>query len=127
TKDGKYVSVGSIEPQFYALLLEKTGLAGTALPPQNDRAAWPAMKETMIALFKTKTRDEWCALMEGSDVCFAPVMTIAEAPSHPHAKARHAYVDVGGAPQPAPAPRFSRTKEEFTTPAPKAGEHTDEI
>ena len=127
TKDGKYVSVGSIEPQFYALLLEKTGLAGTELPPQQDRAAWPAMKERMIAIFKTKTRDEWCALMEGSDVCFAPVLTIAEAPRHPHATARNAYVDVGGAPQPAPAPRFSRTAAAFKTPAPKAGEHTDEI
>ena len=127
TKDGKFVCVGSIEPQFYALLLDKTGLAGTELPPQNDRAAWPQMKDRVAAIFRTKTRDEWCAIMEGTDVCFAPVLSIAEAPKHPHAEARHAYVDVNGAPQPAPAPRFSRTREEFRRPAPKRGEHTEEV
>ncbi|MBI2206472.1 MAG: CoA transferase [Candidatus Rokubacteria bacterium] len=127
TKDGKYVSVGSLEPQFYALLLEKTGLAGESLPPQMDRDAWPAMKERFAAIFRTKTRDEWCALMEGSDVCFAPVLSIAEAPHHAHAKARQAYVDVLGAPQPAPAPRFSRTRQEVDRPAPKRGEHTEEV
>jgi len=127
TKDGKFICIGSIEPQFYALLLEKTGLAGTELPPQNDRATWPQMKENVAAIFRTKTRDEWCAIMEGTDVCFAPVLSIAEAPKHPHAEARHAYVDVNGAPQPAPAPRFSRTREEFRRPAPKRGEHTEEV
>ncbi len=127
TKDGKYVSVGSLEPQFYALLLEKTGLAGEPLPSQMDRDTWPAMKERFTAIFRTKTRDEWCALMEGTDVCFAPVLSIAEAPHHAHAKARHAYVDVLGAPQPAPAPRFSRTREAVDRPAPKRGEHTEEV
>ncbi|MBI1733640.1 MAG: CoA transferase [Candidatus Rokubacteria bacterium] len=127
TKDGKYVSVGAIEPQFYALLLEQTGLAGETLPAQMDREAWPALKERLAAIFMTKTRDEWCAVMEGTDVCFAPVLSIAEAPQHPHAKARAAYVDVAGAPQPAPAPRFSRTRVEMRRPAPRPGDQTDEI
>jgi alpha-methylacyl-CoA racemase len=127
TKDGKFVSVGAIEPQFYALLLEKTGLAKDTLPPQMDRDAWPAMKDRLAAVFRTRTRDEWCAIMEGSDVCFAPVLSIAEAPAHPHARARAAYVDVAGAPQPAPAPRFSRTRPEVSRPAPRRGDHTEEI
>jgi alpha-methylacyl-CoA racemase len=128
TADGKFVSIGSIEPQFYALLLEKTGLAGAGdLPAQMDRAAWPAMKERLAAIFKTKTRDEWCALMQGSDVCFAPVLSIAEAPEHPHAKARDAYVDVEGVRQPAPAPRFSRTTPEVKRAAAARGTHTDEV
>ena len=92
-----------------------------------DRDVWPAMKERLAATFRTKTRDEWCALMEGSDVCFAPVLSIAEAPKHPHAKARGAYIDVAGAPQPAPAPRFSRTRPEMRRPAPRRGAQTNEI
>ena len=84
TADGKYVSIGSIEPQFYAELLRLTGLEGEELPWQQDRAAWPAMKERLAAIFRTKTRDEWCELMEGTDVCFAPVLTIPEAIEHPH-------------------------------------------
>jgi alpha-methylacyl-CoA racemase len=127
TKDGKYVSIGSIEPQFYELLIEKTGLKGQELPAQHDRKAWPDMKKRMEAIFKTKTRDEWCAVMEGSDVCFAPVLTMSEAPHHPAAKARNAYVDIAGFMQPAPAPRFSRTKEQVRGPAPKRGSHTAEV
>ena len=127
TKDGKYVSIGSIEPQFYALLLEKTGLKGQDLPAQHDRAKWPEMKKKFTEIFKTKTRDEWCAIMEGTDICFAPVLTMKEAPSHPHAKARNAYVDVQGFQQPAPAPRFSRTPGSVKGPAPKRGVHTEEI
>jgi alpha-methylacyl-CoA racemase len=128
TADGKFVSIGAIEPQFYGLLLEKIGLAGASdLPSQMDRAAWPAMKERLAAIFKTKTRDEWCALMEGSDVCFAPVLSIAEAPQHPHARAREAYVDVEGVRQPAPGPRFSRTAPEVKRAAAARGTHTDEV
>ncbi|HEX2890322.1 CoA transferase, partial [Vineibacter terrae] len=127
TKDGKYVSIGSIEPQFYELLLETTGLKGQELPAQHDRAAWPQMKSRLEAIFKAKTRDEWCAIMEGSDVCFAPVLTMSEAPHHPAAKARNAYVDVAGFMQPAPAPRFSRTKEEVQGVAPKRGSNTAEV
>ena len=127
TKDGKYVSIGSIEPQFYALLLEKTGLKGQDLPAQHDRAKWPEMKKKFTDIFKTKTRDEWCAIMEGTDICFAPVLTMNEAPHHHHAKARKGYVDVSGFMQPAPAPRFSRTPGSVKGPAPKRGVHTEEV
>jgi alpha-methylacyl-CoA racemase len=127
TRDGKFVSVGSIEPQFYELLLEKTGLKGESLPAQMDRKAWAQLKSRMEHIFRTKTRDEWCAIMEGTDICFAPVLTMKEASQHPHAKARGAYVDVSGFPQPAAAPRFSRTKEGVKGPAAKRGQHTDEI
>lgn len=127
TKDGKYVSIGSIEPQFYALLIEKAGLSGQNLPAQHDRAQWPMMKAKLEDVFRTRTRDEWCQIMEGSDVCFAPVLTMSEAPHHPAAKARNAYVDVGGFAQPAPAPRFSRTQEAVPRPAPKRGVNTEEV
>jgi alpha-methylacyl-CoA racemase len=127
TKDGKFVSIGSIEPQFYALLLEKTGLHNETLPKQMDKTQWAALKAKLEGIFKTKTRDEWCAVMEGTDICFAPVLTMMEAPHHPHAKARGAYVDVAGFAQPSAAPRFSRTKEAVQGPAAKRGEHTDAV
>ena len=126
TKDGKYVSIGSIEPQFYQLLLEHTGLAKQELPHQFDAERWPEMHERLAAIFRTKTRDEWCAIMDGTDVCFAPVLTIGEAPQSAHAKARRAFVDVGGVLQPGPAPRFSRTGTELGRPPAWPGEHTDE-
>ncbi|HEX4888773.1 MAG TPA: CaiB/BaiF CoA-transferase family protein [Alphaproteobacteria bacterium] len=126
TKDGKYVSVGSGEAKFYALLLEKTGLAGAAdLPPQMDQSQWPAMKERLRKIFLTKTRDEWSALMEGSDVCFAPVLNFEESIAHPHNVAREAFVTVDGFTQPAPAPRFERTKSEIRKPPSVQGEDTD--
>ncbi len=125
--DGRYISVGSIEPQFYAELLDKTGLADEDLPAQMDRSAWPAMKERVADTFRSKTRDEWCEIMEGSDVCFAPVLTIGEAPHHPHVTARDTFVDVAGITQPAPAPRFSRTATAAPTAAPHAGQHTDDV
>ena len=127
TKDGKFVSVGSIEPQFYDLLLEKTGLKGETLPSQMDRKAWAQFKSRLAHIFRTRTRDEWCAIMEGTDICFAPVLTMKEASQHPHAKARNAYVDVQGFPQPAAAPRFSRTRESVKGPAARRGQHTDEV
>jgi alpha-methylacyl-CoA racemase len=126
TKDGKYVSIGSIEPQFYAQLLELTGLSGEPLPHQMDRSSWPKLKERMAAIFKTRTRDEWCDVMEGSDVCFAPVLSLAEAPEHAHMKARNTFVEVEGVRQPGPAPRFSRTPGVIERPPAHAGEHTDE-
>jgi alpha-methylacyl-CoA racemase len=126
TRDGKHVCVGSIEPQFYALLLEKTGLAESDLPAQNDRAAWPAMRARLAAIFRTRSREEWCALMEGTDVCFAPVLSMAEAPRHPQAQARAAFVELDGVTQPAPAPRFSRTKPEARPPR-ESGADTDEV
>jgi alpha-methylacyl-CoA racemase len=127
TGDGKYVSVGAIEPQFYAILLDKLGLAAADLPAQMDRSAWPALKERFAAIFKTKTRDEWCGIMEGTDICFAPVLGIAEAPDHPHGRARQAYVNVEGAWQPAPAPRFSRTPAAAPSAAPERGAHTEDV
>ena len=111
--DGKYVSIGSIEPQFYALLLEKMGLDPTVFREQMKKARWPELKEKLAQAFKTKTRAEWCALMEGSDVCFAPVLDLDEAPQHPHNVARQSFVEVDGVTQPAPAPRFSRTPPEI--------------
>jgi alpha-methylacyl-CoA racemase len=126
TKDGQYVSIGSIEPQFYAELLEKTGLAGEELPRQMDRSQWPAMKQRMEALFKQKTRDEWCRIMEGSDVCFAPVLSMGEAYDHPHNVARGTFPEAFGTRQPGPAPRFSRTRPEIQGPPAHPGQHTDE-
>jgi alpha-methylacyl-CoA racemase len=127
TADGRYVSIGSIEPQFYAELLRLTGLEGEDLPNQNDRSQWPELKERLAAIFRTKTRDEWCELMEGSDVCFAPVLAIPEATEHPHNVARGTFVDVAGITQPGPAPRFSRTPGEIRRPPAHAGQHTDEV
>jgi alpha-methylacyl-CoA racemase len=128
TSDGKFVSIGSIEPQFYARLLEHTGLAQEAdLPHQMDRTQWPAMKERLEAIFKTKTRDEWCALLESDpELCFAPVLSMAEAHAHPHNKERETFVEVAGIIQPAPAPRFSRTPGAVSSPPAHAGQHTDE-
>jgi alpha-methylacyl-CoA racemase len=126
TKDGKYVSLGSIEPQFYAELLQLTGLDKEPLPHQMDRAHWRPMKQRLTTLFKTKTRDEWCTLMEGTDVCFAPVLTIPEAYEHPHNIARKTFVEVAGVKQPGPSPRFSRTPGEIKRPPPHPGQHTNE-
>jgi alpha-methylacyl-CoA racemase len=127
TRDGRYVSVGAIEPHFYALLLEKLGIAAEELPPQTDQSRWPEVKRRLAEIFKTRTRAEWCRLLEGTDVCFAPVLSIAEAPSHRHAQARGAYVDVDGFLQAAPAPRFSRTPGRVQSTAPGPGAHSDEV
>ena len=126
TKDDKFVSVGSIEPQFYAALVELTGLGDGTAPPQMDRASWPELKEQLAAIFLRKTRDEWCEILEGHDVCFAPVLSMAEAPDHPHMAARGTFTEVAGIRQPGPAPRFSRTPGAITEPPPHAGQHTDE-
>jgi len=109
TKDGKWISLGSIEPQFYREMLEKTGIADPEFAAQMDRSAWPALKKKLASVIRTKSRDEWDAIMLGSDVCYAPVLSLAEAPGHPHNVARKTFVDVEGMTQPAPAPRFSRT------------------
>jgi alpha-methylacyl-CoA racemase len=127
TSDGRFVSIGSIEPQFYAELLALTGLADDeSMPKQMDRSAWPDLKLRFEALFKTKTRDEWCEIMEHTDVCFAPVLSLAEAPQHPHNVERGTFVERNGVVQPAPAPRFSRTTPEIQRPPSFAGQHTDE-
>ena len=127
TKDGKFVSIGSIEPQFYALLLEKTGLDPQEFAAQNNPNKWPEYKEKMIEIFKSKTRDEWCEIMEGTDVCFAPVLDYKEAQKHPHNIARKTYIEVDHITQPAPAPRFSRTASEVQSGSPYAGQHTEEV
>ncbi len=110
TADGKWVAIGSIEPQFYAILLDKLGLAEDAeFARQNDFALWPGLKARLEAIFLTRTRDEWCALMEDTDICFAPVLSLSEAPQHPHNVARGTFIEADGVLQPAPAPRFSAT------------------
>jgi alpha-methylacyl-CoA racemase len=125
--DGKYVSIGSIEPQFYAELLRLTGLEGEDLPWQQDRSQWPVLKERLAAIFRTRTRDEWCEVMEGTDVCFAPVLAIPEAIEHPHNVERGTFVEVAGITQPGPAPRFSRTPGAVRRPPAHPGQHTDEV
>ncbi|HKO71982.1 MAG TPA: CaiB/BaiF CoA-transferase family protein [Bradyrhizobium sp.] len=114
---GNFVSIGSIEPQFYALLRRHAGLTDTSFDAQMDRKAWPELKQKLVQVFKTKTREEWCKIMEGTDVCFAPVLTMAEAPHHPHMAARKIFVSRHGVTQPGPAPRFSRTPSAIREPA----------
>ncbi|MBB3047194.1 alpha-methylacyl-CoA racemase [Litorivivens lipolytica] len=127
TSDGKYVSIGSIEPQFYALLIELAGLDKDEFAPQMDKAQWPKLKEKLAAVIKTKTRDEWCEIMEGTDVCFAPVLSMTEAPTHPHNVARQSFVEIDGVMQHAPAPRFSRTAPATPTSAKAAGSETEAV
>ena len=126
TSDGKYVSIGSIEPKFYAELLRLTGLDKETLPEQRDKAGWAEAKARLAAVFKSKTRDEWTAIMENTDVCFAPVLGLTEAPAHPHNAARGSFVEIDGVTQPAPAPRFSRTRPEVQRPPSHRGQHTRE-
>ncbi|MDE0216025.1 MAG: CaiB/BaiF CoA-transferase family protein [bacterium] len=123
--DGEYISLGALEPQFFAEMVAKTGIDAEGID-QNDRAAWPEMRTRLAEAVKAKTRDEWCEILDGSDACFAPVLSLAEAPGHPHNEARGTFVDVGGALQPAPAPRFSRTPAEIARPSPHPGQHTAE-
>ena len=116
--DGKWISLGALEPQFYALLLEKCGLTEVAPAEQWDVEQWPAIKAHVAALVAMHPRDEWCRLLEGSDVCFAPVLDLDEAPQHAHNRARGTFIEVDGVTQPAPAPRFSRTPAEVKCPPP---------
>ena len=127
TKDGEYVCVGAIEPQFYAELVEKSGVDANRFGAQMDAMQWAPFKDELAEVFKQKTRDEWCAIMEGSDVCFAPVLSILEAPQHPHNKHRATFVDVDGVTQPAPAPRFSRTQAEISHAARPPGADTRDV
>jgi alpha-methylacyl-CoA racemase len=128
TADGKFVSIGSIEPQFYAELRARADLTEDEdFDAQHDKRQWGALKDKLTALFKSKTRAEWDALMEHSDVCYAPVLTMSEAVAHPHNAARGTFVEVGGAMQPAPAPRYSSTANATPRPAPMPGDQTDTI
>jgi len=119
TKDGKFVAIGAIEAKFYEELVARLGLAG--LPPQNERARWPEMRAAFEHAFRTRTRDEWCAVFEGSDACFAPVLTFSEARRHPHNVARHGYITQAKVEQPAPAPRFSATPPAVRRDPPERG------
>lgn len=126
--DGEYVSIGSIEPQFYAELLRLAELDDDPeFAKQMNKSAWPHLKQRLSDLFATKTRDEWCSLMETTDVCFAPVLTMSEASLHPHNVERGTFVEIGGTTQPAPAPRFSRTAAAVVLPPAHPGQHTVEI
>ena len=124
TSDGKWMAVGGIESQFYAALLDGLGLADESLPHQMSREEWPAMKERFTAIFKSKTRDEWTAIFDGTDACVAPVLSPWEAHEHPHNVARSTYIEVDGAVQPAPAPRFSRTPSAVSKPPSPPGADT---
>jgi alpha-methylacyl-CoA racemase len=123
--DGGWISIGSIEPQFYLLLLEKTGITDPQFQHQMSREEWPELRDKLAAVIRTKTRDEWCDLMDGTDVCFAPVLSMAEAPAHTHNAARETFVEVAGVVQPAPAPRFSATPGKIQGPPPAVGGDND--
>ena len=128
TQDGKYVSIGSIEPKFYNLLLEKTGLTeDPEFKAQRDITKWPELSARLAEIFKTKTREQWCDIMEGTDLCFAPVLSMGEAPHHPHNKARETFIEVEGKIQPAPSPRFSVSGQVAPQIAPDVGQDTDSI
>jgi len=122
TADGKYVAVGAIEGRFYAELMQRLGLDTPSLPDQYDRTRWPELRANLARIFQQKTRDEWCEALAGHDVCIAPVLSIAEAPSHPHNRARGAFFECDGVIQPGPAPRFSRTPGRVERGAPRRGE-----
>ena len=126
-KDGKFISIGSIEPQFYALLCQIAELDEKVFSKQMSRDLWPEQKEEIKKVFLKKTRHDWCELMEGTDVCFAPVLDMSEAPQHPHNKERKTFIDLEGVTQPAPAPRFSRTEPEVVSSPSIVGEHTNEV
>ena len=121
TLDNKFVAIGAIEPRFYAALLERLGLANENLPAQHDRTGWPELRRRFVQVFATKTRDAWCAVFDGSDACFSPVLTFAEAGDHPHNVAREGYVTLANVKQPAPAPRLSRTPGAARHPPPERG------
>jgi alpha-methylacyl-CoA racemase len=122
TKDRKYVAIGSIEPKFYEELLQRLGLQGADLPTQHDREGWPTLRKAIADKFLEKSRDEWCKVFEGSDACFAPVLTFSEARAHPHNVVRKTFARSGKVDQPAPAPRFSRTPGAIRRPPPERGE-----
>jgi alpha-methylacyl-CoA racemase len=127
TADAKYVSIAAMEPKFFAELIARLGLDQQDLPEQWDQSQWMPEKNRLGKLFRTKTRDEWCEIFEGTDACFAPVLTMTEAPHHPHHVHRGSFMEVDGITQPAPAPRFSRTPAAVQRPAADPGQHTDEI
>ena len=126
-KDGKFVSIGSIEPQFYALLREKMNIDEDIFDNQMDKTSWSALRENLEIRFKEKTRDEWCEIMEGTDICFAPVLSMSEAIKHDHNVERNSFFNLDNVIQPSPAPKFSYSKSEVSHPPVKVGTHTKEI
>jgi alpha-methylacyl-CoA racemase len=126
TSDGGFMAVGAIETQFYTELIRLLGLDGEELPDQNDREAWPAMKERFARLFASRTRAEWEKVFEGSDACVAPILPLAEAPNHPHNQVRGTFTEVAGVVQPSPAPRFTGTPGAIRRPPPNPGQYADE-
>jgi alpha-methylacyl-CoA racemase len=127
TADGQYISIGSLEPEFYRLLVELSGVDAKEFSTYMDPAHWPALKKRLAAVFKQKSRDEWCEIMEGTDVCFAPILSMSEAPQHTHNQSRGTFIEVAGVTQPAPAPRFSRSRPQLPRPAGPAGGDTDTV
>ena len=127
TSDGKYVAIGAIERVFYQKLLVAAGLNESGLPDQYDRAGWPLIRERLTEVFRKRTRDEWTTLLEGTDACFAPVLAFHEASSHRHLVARGTLTTSNGVTQPAPAPRFGRSKATIQGPPPERGQHTHEV
>jgi len=125
--DGKYIAIAALEPEFYARLLALCGIDDPAFRTQDDQATWPQLKARFTDLFRTRTRQAWCELLEGTDACFAPVLDMAEAPLHPHNQARGMFIEVDGVTQPAPTPRFSRTAPEVTAPPAPPGTHSEAI
>ena len=123
--DGKFIALGAIEPQFYQLMLKKTGITDPAFGVQLDRARWPELMQKLAAVIATKTREEWCGLLEGTDACFAPVLSLSEAPAHPYHRGRNAFAVVDGVNQPAPAPRFSKTPGRIQGGVAGLGEHNE--
>lgn len=127
TADGRHISLAPLEPKFFATLAQALGLEARFVARQYERGLWPEMRAAIAAAVRQRSRDAWCALLEGSDACFAPVLSFDEAPAHPHARDRGAFVTVAGVVQPAPAPRFDRTPAALPRPAPATGQHTDEV
>ena len=127
TADGQHVAIAAMEPKFFRELLDRIGLDPSELPEQWDKAGWPKAKQKLADVFRSRTRQQWCDALEGTDACFAPVLTMSEALHHPQNVERGLFTDVGGVPQPAPAPRFSRTPASVQRPAAEPGEHTDEV
>jgi alpha-methylacyl-CoA racemase len=125
TRDGLYVSVAPVEKKFYLEMLERIGLANADLPPQSDRKGWAIIRARLQSVFRSRTRDEWCTILEGTDACFAPVLDMDECVKHPHNVARKTYVEIDGVVNPAPAPRFSATPSELRKAPPAVGEDTE--
>lgn len=125
--DGKFIAVGALEEPFYEEFLKLLGVAPESLPDHGDQASWPEGKRRLAEVFRGRTRNEWAAVFEGSDACVSPVLSLDEAPEHPHAVARSAFIDIAGTIQPAPAPRFSKTPAATPKPPPDRGADTDAV